>query len=176
MNAPLLTIPSMGHLAPDNENHFPGARQRRILLRQRWVGGRLPPGFRAEKEIQLVMANGLEGVHAEHWSENNYMNAELIQKALEKVGNHNTLINLVSRRVRQLSAGGGGISRPLVADAANLGAADIALREIIEGAMGWDMPELEQWSRPVKRKRSSARPRSKALASDASPVVNAAAA
>jgi hypothetical protein len=49
------------------------------------------------------------------------MNAELIKKALEKVGNPNILVNLVSRRVRQLNAGGGAISRPLVADTGNLG-------------------------------------------------------
>ena len=47
------------------------------------------------------------------------MNAELIKKALEKVGNPNVLVNLISRRVRQLNAGGGRISRPLVADAGN---------------------------------------------------------
>ena len=33
------------------------------------------------------------------------------------------------------------MSRPLVADIGNQGAADIALREIIEGKMGFDMPE-----------------------------------
>ena len=35
------------------------------------------------------------------------MNAELIKKALEIVGNPNILVNLISRRVRQLNAGGG---------------------------------------------------------------------
>ena len=54
------------------------------------------------------------------------MNAELCKKALEKVGNPNVLINLISRRVRQLNSGGGGLSRPLVMDYTNLGAADIA--------------------------------------------------
>ncbi len=71
------------------------------------------------------------------------MNTELLQKALAKVGSANTLINLISRRVRQLNSGGGGISRPLVADTVNLGAADIALREIIEEKMGWEDPSLE---------------------------------
>lgn len=85
------------------------------------------------------------------------MNSELIQKALEKVGHANTLVNIVSSRVRQLNAGSGGISRPLVADTANLGAADIALREIIEGKMGWELPAAET-PRPVNRKRSRARP------------------
>ena len=69
------------------------------------------------------------------------MNAELQKKALEMVGNPNTLINIVSRRVRQLNAGSGGISRPLVADAHQLGAGDIALREILEEKIGWEPPE-----------------------------------
>jgi DNA-directed RNA polymerase subunit omega len=81
------------------------------------------------------------------------MNAELVKKALEKVGNPNTLVNLVSRRVRQLTYGGGGISRPLVLDTGNLGMADIALREIIEDKMGWEMPEIVKLVRPAPRKR-----------------------
>lgn len=65
------------------------------------------------------------------------LNAELSKKALEKVGHPNTLINLVSRRVRQLNAGGGSAGRPLVSDTVGLGAADIALREIIEDKINW---------------------------------------
>jgi DNA-directed RNA polymerase subunit omega len=82
------------------------------------------------------------------------MNAKLVKRALEKVGEPNTLINLISRRVRQLSHGGGAISRPLVSDTANLGLADIALREIIEEKMGWEMPEIVELVRPVRKKRS----------------------
>jgi len=81
------------------------------------------------------------------------VNAELCRKALEKVGNPNILVNLISRRVRQLNSGGGGLSRPLVADTTNLGAADIALREILEEKIGWEMPELEAVTRPVPKKR-----------------------
>ena len=81
------------------------------------------------------------------------MNAELMKQALAKVGNPNTLVNLISRRVRQLNAGGGALSRPLVADAGHLGIADIALREIVEGKMGWEMPELVVLTRPVNKKR-----------------------
>ena len=81
------------------------------------------------------------------------MNAELVKKALEKVGNPNILVNLISRRVRQLNFGGGGTSRPLVADTTNMGMADIALREIIEDKMGWEVPELEEAPRPVAKKR-----------------------
>ena len=81
------------------------------------------------------------------------MNAELTKKALEIVGNPNTLVNLISRRVRQLNAGGEGSSRPLVADTGHLGIGDIALREIVEGIMGWEMPELVVLARPVAKKR-----------------------
>lgn len=81
------------------------------------------------------------------------MNAELTKKAAEKVGNPNVLINLVSRRVRQLTSGGGGLSRPLINDVGNLGAADIALREIIEDKIGWDMPEIVELVRPKAKKR-----------------------
>ena len=66
------------------------------------------------------------------------MNAELCKKAVEKVGNPNVLINLISRRVRQLNSGAGGMSRPLIIDVGNLGAADIALTEIIEGKLKYE--------------------------------------
>lgn len=81
------------------------------------------------------------------------MNSELCRKALEKVGNPNVLVNLVSRRVRQLNSGGGGLSRPLVGDTTHLGAADIALREIIEDKVGFEMPELSELVRPTPKKR-----------------------
>lgn len=69
------------------------------------------------------------------------MNSELCKQALAKVGNPNVLINLVSRRVRQLNSGGGSLSRPLLNDTAGMGAADIALKEIIEDKMGWEAPD-----------------------------------
>jgi DNA-directed RNA polymerase subunit omega len=77
------------------------------------------------------------------------LNAELCKKALEKVGNPNVLINLISRRVRQLNSGGGGLSRPLIADVGNMGAADIALTELIEEKIGWDLPELAEVEKPA---------------------------
>lgn len=81
------------------------------------------------------------------------MNAELCRKAIELVGNPNVLINIVSRRVRQLNSGAGGACRPLIADATNLGAADIALREIIEQKIGWDVPKPTEVVRPAPKKR-----------------------
>ena len=81
------------------------------------------------------------------------MNAEFCKKSAEKVGNPNVLINLISRRVRQLNSGGGGLSRPLVQDVGNLGAADIALRELLEEKIGWEMPEPVELIRPQPKKR-----------------------
>ena len=82
------------------------------------------------------------------------MNAEYVKKALAKVGNANVLVNLVSRRVRQLSSHGG--SRPLISETAGLHAADIALLEIMEDKMTWEPDEesllLEQ---VVKKKKKS---------------------
>lgn len=85
------------------------------------------------------------------------MNAELVKKALEKVLSPQVLVNLISRRVRQLNAGG----RPLLDNTANLGAADIALLEIVEGKMGFEMPEIVQLVRPVARNRKKAQSWSK---------------
>jgi DNA-directed RNA polymerase subunit omega len=83
------------------------------------------------------------------------MNAELCKKALEKVGSPNVLINIVSRRVRQLNAGGGGLGRPLMDVPASMGLADIALSEIIHDKMGFtlaaEMPAVRQI--PKKRKK-----------------------
>jgi DNA-directed RNA polymerase subunit omega len=84
------------------------------------------------------------------------LNAELCKKALEKVGNPNILVNIISRRVRQLNAGGGS-SRPLITETVGLGAADIALLEIIEEKMAWTMLESETQRAEVptkKRKKS----------------------
>ncbi len=81
------------------------------------------------------------------------LNAELTKKALEKVGNPNVLVNLISRRVRQLSSGSGAASRPLVAQTGNLGMADIALLEIIEEKIGFEMPEVAELTRPTNKKR-----------------------
>jgi hypothetical protein len=81
------------------------------------------------------------------------VNSELCKTALAKVGNPNVLINLVSRRVRQLNSAGGIGSRPLLNDVAGHGAADIALRELIEEKMGWESPEDLQLVEPAPKKR-----------------------
>ena len=78
------------------------------------------------------------------------MNSELTKQAMAKVGNPNVLVNLVSRRVRQLTTGG---HRPLLAETAGLGAGDIALMEIIEGKMEWALLEVPGQAEPVKKRR-----------------------
>ena len=55
--------------------------------------------------------------------------------------------------MRQLNSGNGGLSRPLVTNIANLGMADIALREILEEKIGWEMPEPVELVRPQPKKR-----------------------
>ena len=74
---------------------------------------------------------------------------------MEKVGNPNILVNLVSKRVRQLNSGGGTGSRPLV-DSANLGAGDIALTELVEDKMDWEpiAAPPEDLTAPKKRRKS----------------------
>ena len=81
------------------------------------------------------------------------MNVEICKKALEKVGNPNVLVNLVSRRVRQLTSGGGSSGRPLLSETAGLGAGDIAMLEIVEGKMDWELLEKLDAPEPTARKR-----------------------
>jgi len=80
------------------------------------------------------------------------LNSEICRRALIEVGNPNVLVNLVSRRVRQLTTGGSG-SRPLIADTAGLGAADVAMLEIIEGKMDWELLEDGLAAEPSQKKR-----------------------
>ena len=81
------------------------------------------------------------------------MNATLVKQASQVILNPNVLINLVSRRVRQLNAGGGA-SRALLADRGNLSEADIALTELIEGKMSFEMPNCVPLTRPTGKNRN----------------------
>ncbi|GEM_PF-722830 len=60
------------------------------------------------------------------------MNAHILEDAAKVITEPQVLINMVSRRVRQLSAG----SRPMVEVGARMGLADIALSEIAQGKVG----------------------------------------
>jgi len=62
------------------------------------------------------------------------MKSELVKAASEVITNQQILVNMVSRRVRQLCLG----HRPLVEYAPGLGHADIALTEIANGKLGYE--------------------------------------
>jgi DNA-directed RNA polymerase subunit omega len=62
------------------------------------------------------------------------MKAELVKAASEVITSQEILVNMVSRRVRQLSLG----HRPLVEYAPGLRAADIALTEIATGKLTFE--------------------------------------
>ena len=74
---------------------------------------------------------------------------------MEKVGNPNILVNLISKRVRQLNSAGGTGSRPLV-ETGNLSAGDIALTELVDDKMDWEpiAAPPEELTAPKKRKKS----------------------
>jgi DNA-directed RNA polymerase subunit omega len=81
------------------------------------------------------------------------MNAELCKEALKKVGNPNVLVNIVSRRVRQLNQGGGGWGQPLTDVPASMGLADIALTEIIQDKVTFELSAETAAVRPTPKKR-----------------------
>ena len=80
------------------------------------------------------------------------MDSNLVNEALKIVLNPNVLINMVSRRVRQLNSGGGA-NNPLIAETGGFRAADIALIEIIEEKMTFEMPEILPLIRPTGENR-----------------------
>jgi DNA-directed RNA polymerase subunit omega len=62
------------------------------------------------------------------------MKADLVKAASEVIPNQQILVNMVSRRVRQLSLG----HRPLVEYAPGLGHADVALTEIANNKLTFE--------------------------------------
>ena len=68
------------------------------------------------------------------------MKTELVEKALEVVSDPPLLINLVSKRVQQLNSG----RSPLITMVERMGAADIALTEIIEGKIVLEDGDTEE--------------------------------
>jgi DNA-directed RNA polymerase subunit omega len=62
------------------------------------------------------------------------MKPELVKAALEVVHNQQILVNMVSRRVRQLTLG----HRPLVEFVPGMGHADVALSEIANGKLTFE--------------------------------------
>ena len=74
--------------------------------------------------------------HFPHWNIT-FMRDDYIKQALGKILDPNILINVVSRRVKQLKRG----NRPLVESLEKLSPEDIALREIIEEKISFEMGE-----------------------------------
>ena len=63
------------------------------------------------------------------------MRDEYIKEAQKQVQDPNVLINVVSRRVKQLKRG----NRPLVESLEQLTPEDTALREVIEGKISYEL-------------------------------------
>lgn len=68
------------------------------------------------------------------------MRDDYIYAAQKVIPDPNILINVVSRRVKQLKAG----QRPLVESLERLSPEDTALREIIEGKISYELYEPEK--------------------------------
>ena len=65
------------------------------------------------------------------------MTSHLLEEALKKVPNQQVLVNVISKRVKQLTSG----ERPMVEASFRAGFADIALQEVIEGKITLSFPE-----------------------------------
>lgn len=68
------------------------------------------------------------------------MRDDYLQNARQVISDPNILVNVVSRRVKQLRRG----SRPLVVSLEKLAPEDIALREIVEGKITYRLPTTEE--------------------------------
>ena len=89
------------------------------------------------------------------------MKAQLVKAASEIIHNQQILVNMVSRRVRQLCLG----HRPLVEFVPGLGHADIALSEIANGKLTFEstleqnavaLAEIVQFPGTVKKTKKAA--------------------
>jgi len=65
------------------------------------------------------------------------MRDDYIKEALKVIADPNMLINVVSRRVKQLRRG----NRPLVESLEKLSSEDVALREVIDGKISFELGE-----------------------------------
>jgi DNA-directed RNA polymerase subunit omega len=64
------------------------------------------------------------------------MRDDYLQAARKVISDPNVLINVISRRVKQLKRG----ARPLVVSLEKLALEDIALREVLEGKITYSLP------------------------------------
>ena len=81
--------------------------------------------------------------------ENSDLKNQYLEVALQQVPNRHILINIVSKRVRQLIEG----FRPLTTTEGNLSHMDIALKEISEGKIAFKLPDQKELAEERARKR-----------------------
>lgn len=77
------------------------------------------------------------------------MKKELLEAAQKQIQNPMVLINVVSRRVRQINQG----HRPLVPETERLSPMDIALKEIAAGKVKFEVVEAEGEEGEAKKKK-----------------------
>lgn len=77
--------------------------------------------------------DAIDAPNREHWG-NFIMRDDYLQAALKVIVDPNILVNVVSRRVKQLRRG----NRPLVESLEKLSAEDTALREVAEGKISYE--------------------------------------
>ena len=75
------------------------------------------------------------------------MNSSLVDAAFKLIPHQQILVNVVSKRVRQLSAG----QRPMVETGPRMGHSDVALTEIIEGKLTWEAAPVVKLTVPGKK-------------------------
>lgn len=68
-----------------------------------------------------------------------FMRDDYIREALKRIDDPTILINVISRRVKQLKRG----NRPLVESLEKLSPEDTALREVMEGKISYELPTAE---------------------------------
>jgi DNA-directed RNA polymerase subunit omega len=84
------------------------------------------------------------------------MQSHLLEKALSVIKSEQYLVNIISRRVRQLSNG----HRPMVEVEPRMGLADIALTEVINGKLTYEATSefIEEPMPPRRDDYSTGRP------------------
>jgi len=79
------------------------------------------------------------------------MRSELVHRALSKVANPQILINVVSKRVRQLGLG----YRPMIVVSPRMTFMDVALHEIADGKLGYEVIGSSSTEAPAKPARKT---------------------
>ena len=68
------------------------------------------------------------------------MMSHLVEEAAKKIPSVPLLVNVISKRVRQLSAG----HKPMIEMLTRMGLADIALSEVIAGKLGYELKKKDE--------------------------------